>query len=145
MEACVHSLFLNTTPTAGNDNAFGQNVSGSQQPGTTLQRDMQYERGPLIGSGNNETSSGLQSKAGATGYETGHNVDPQNGDVVSAGVQTGVKGVDNVKQGEVIDRKFYTGREARPQEQALGKQHTAISFVDVSMEVELDWRGKPKR
>lgn len=32
---------------------------------------------------------------------------------------TGVRGGD-VKPGEIIDRKFYTGTENRPQEQALG-------------------------
>ena len=33
---------------------------------------------------------------------------------------SGVRGLD-VQPGEVIDRKYYTGTENRPQEQALGK------------------------
>lgn len=35
---------------------------------------------------------------------------------------SGVRGLD-VQPGEVIDRKYYTGVEDRPQEQALGKPH----------------------
>ena len=83
--------------------------------------DMHYERGPVVSSGPVVDSSGLEGKAGAAEYEIGHKNASQNGRAIPAGVQTGVKGVD-VKQGEIIDQKYYTGLENRPQEQALGRQ-----------------------
>ena len=77
--------------------------------------------------GHVEAGSGQQGKTGAAEYQAGHKTGLQNGDAISAKVQTGVKGVD-VKQGEIIDRKYYTGVEARPQEQVLGRQLSSLDF-----------------
>ncbi len=121
---CLQGLVLSQSRLgcAGSDTVSGQTLPAGQHPGTALRRNMQYERGPYI-SGSEQPSSPLGSKGGATQYETSHKTGALNGSasgVATAGLRTGVEGVD-VKQGEVIDRKFYTGREERPQEQVLGK------------------------
>ena len=124
---CIsNQAFIIFCATAGTENVASQNVSAGQHPGTALRRDMQYERGPVVSGGIPEAGGGLQSKAGATQYESAHKAGYQNGSATDA-ITTGVAGVD-VKQGEVIDRKFYTGREERPQEQVLGKISAPLLF-----------------
>jgi hypothetical protein len=61
-----------------------------------------------------DNEAGRDSSRGVRGQDTSD---------VSGYKATGVRGVDDVAAGEVIDRKFYTGIEDRPQEQALVEQY----------------------
>ena len=47
---------------------------------------------------------------------------------------SGVRGLD-VQPGEVIDRKYYTGTENRPQEQALGKYFYLINAATIQYQL----------